>query len=87
MNIVARMEQGKVLFDKSAHWYADFEAELLKFPNGRNDDMVDAFAYAGYAINEIQPPKEKTKSKKKSWKDNIHKYLKKSGGGKSHMSA
>lgn len=88
MNIIARMEQGKVLFDDKASWYPEFEAELLKFPNGKNDDMVDALSYAGYAINEIQPPREKPKPKKKSWKDNLHKYIKKGrGSGTSHMSA
>ena len=29
----------------NAEWLADFEAELLSFPNARHDDMVDALAH------------------------------------------
>jgi len=29
-----------------AAWWNDFEQELLAFPAGRHDDMVDTFAYA-----------------------------------------
>jgi predicted phage terminase large subunit-like protein len=37
-----RFEAGLVLLPKEAPWLADFEAELLAFPNGRYDDQVDA---------------------------------------------
>ena len=37
-----RFEAGLILFPKEAPWLADFEAELLAFPNGRYDDQVDA---------------------------------------------
>jgi predicted phage terminase large subunit-like protein len=85
MNIIARMEQGKVLFPKQAGWLSDFEAELLKFPNGRNDDQVDALAYIGWMINDVSPPQETKEKPKPSWKDR----LKKLGvrGGTTHMSA
>jgi phage terminase large subunit-like protein len=85
MNIIARMEQGKVLFPKQAGWLSDFEAELLKFPNGRNDDQVDALAYIGWMINDVSPPQEAKEKPKPSWKDR----LKKLGvrGGTTHMSA
>jgi predicted phage terminase large subunit-like protein len=35
-------ESGRVLLPKEAPWLADFEGELLAFPNGRYDDQVDA---------------------------------------------
>jgi predicted phage terminase large subunit-like protein len=38
----ARFEAGNIVLPKEAPWLADFEAELLTFPNGRNDDQVDA---------------------------------------------
>lgn len=38
-------EQGRVYMPESAPWLADFETELLSFPNGLHDDQVDAFAY------------------------------------------
>jgi predicted phage terminase large subunit-like protein len=37
-----RIEAGRVLLPREAHWLADFESELLAFPNGRYDDQVDA---------------------------------------------
>ena len=38
-----RFEAGRVLLPIEAPWLADFESELLSFPNGRYDDQVDAF--------------------------------------------
>lgn len=87
MNILARIEQGKVFFKKRAEWLADFEEELLKFPNGKNDDMVDSFAYLGYMINMVTPPQQRPPKKKKSWKDDIHKYLNKGKGGGGYLTA
>jgi predicted phage terminase large subunit-like protein len=43
--IAAMLESGKVFFLRNAYWLSEFEAELLAFPNGKNDDQVDAFAY------------------------------------------
>ena len=37
-----RFEAGNILLPKQATWLADFETELLAFPNGRHDDLVDA---------------------------------------------
>jgi predicted phage terminase large subunit-like protein len=37
-----RFEAGNILLPKEVPWLADFEAELLAFPNGRHDDQVDA---------------------------------------------
>jgi predicted phage terminase large subunit-like protein len=39
MTIHARMQQGKVFLPRNAPWLQDFLAELMKFPNGRNDDQ------------------------------------------------
>ena len=38
----AKFEAGQVLLPMEAPWLADFERELLGFPNGKNDDQVDA---------------------------------------------
>ena len=40
-------ENGKVWHARGASWLADFEAELMAFPNGTHDDQVDCAAYAG----------------------------------------
>jgi predicted phage terminase large subunit-like protein len=37
-----RFEAGRILLPHEASWLADFEAELLAFPDGRYDDQVDA---------------------------------------------
>jgi predicted phage terminase large subunit-like protein len=42
----AAMEAGRVWFPRAAPWLADVEAELLAFPTGAHDDVVDALAYA-----------------------------------------
>jgi Terminase RNaseH-like domain len=43
--LAARYEAGKVFHLRSAPGLADFEDELVAFPNGRHDDQVDAGAY------------------------------------------
>ena len=53
----AKMALGKVYFPTSAHWLSDFEDELMRFPDGRHDDQVDAFAYIGFmTIDDKKPP-------------------------------
>ncbi|WP_311029292.1 phage terminase large subunit [Mesorhizobium koreense] len=37
-----QFEAGIVHLPKNANWVGEYEAELLAFPNGRNDDQVDA---------------------------------------------
>jgi predicted phage terminase large subunit-like protein len=37
-----RFEAGRIILPSEAPWLADFESELLAFPNGRHDDQVDA---------------------------------------------
>jgi predicted phage terminase large subunit-like protein len=40
----ARIEAGELLLPNEAPWLADFERELLGFPNARHDDQVDALS-------------------------------------------
>jgi predicted phage terminase large subunit-like protein len=40
------MEAGGFWLPESASWLADYESELLTFPNGKHDDQVDVTAYA-----------------------------------------
>jgi predicted phage terminase large subunit-like protein len=42
----AAMEAGRVRLPAGAVWLAEFERELLAFPEGRHDDQVDVLAYA-----------------------------------------
>jgi hypothetical protein len=43
--LAARYEAGKVYHLRSAPGLADYEDELVAFPNGRHDDQVDAAVY------------------------------------------
>lgn len=40
------MENGKIFLPDGAAWLPDFEAEILRFPNGVRDDQVDVLSYA-----------------------------------------
>jgi predicted phage terminase large subunit-like protein len=42
--VTARIEAGGVFLPVEADWLAEFERELLGFPNARHDDQVDAFS-------------------------------------------
>jgi predicted phage terminase large subunit-like protein len=44
--ITGTLEAKKVFLPKDAPWLLDFERELLSFPAGKHDDMVDAFTLA-----------------------------------------
>jgi predicted phage terminase large subunit-like protein len=46
MTLAARMEAGYVYFPRSAPWLADSLAELMEFPTGTHDDVVDVLSYA-----------------------------------------
>lgn len=48
--IQARMSMRMVHFPKFAYWYGDAMSELLKFPNARHDDFVDALAHLGMGL-------------------------------------
>jgi predicted phage terminase large subunit-like protein len=47
-----RVRAGKVRFDKSSDWYADYEQELTHFPKWRTLDQVDASSWLGSLIAE-----------------------------------
>jgi predicted phage terminase large subunit-like protein len=52
-SIQGRVRAHAVRFDKSGDWYPPFEDELCKFPRGRHDDQVDAFAYVGMMLDSL----------------------------------
>lgn len=51
----ALVDRGRVYFRACAPWLADFEDELLSFPNAAHDDQVDALAYACAALPRLSP--------------------------------
>lgn len=44
--LAAKLESGKVYFNRSIACLSDMENELLNFPNAKHDDIVDTLAYA-----------------------------------------
>ena len=55
-SIMGRMSMKKVKFPKHAPWFIDARDELLKFPNARHDDFVDALAWLGRAVDRMSMP-------------------------------
>jgi hypothetical protein len=59
------MELNGLYVRADAPWLADFKNELLSFPDGAHDDIVDALSLCGLLMDKwspgIRPPK-KTKS-------------------------
>lgn len=55
-SIMGRMSMKKVKFPKHAAWFIDARDELLKFPNARHDDFVDALAWLGRAVDRMAMP-------------------------------
>ncbi len=50
LTIAARYEAGAVYHRAGAPWLQDYEDELLAFPRGGHDDMVDCAGYAGLVL-------------------------------------
>ena len=78
-----RMQQGKIVFIDGAHWLAQTEQELLRFPAGVHDDVVDAMAWVVHLCLGKAPPQLETPPPLKSWRDKLSGAL----GGGSHMTA
>jgi len=79
-----RMEHGRVWLPASAPWLKVLEIELLRFPAGVHDDIVDALAWAANLVVRHPPPTEARKRKPKSWKDKLSEM---GASGASHMAA
>ncbi len=78
-----RMQQGRVVFPEEAHWKEQAVQELLRFPAGAHDDVVDALAWATRLCMDKEPPSQKPAVHIPSWKDKLNTT---SFGG-SHMAA
>ena len=79
-----RMQQHRVYFPTDAAWVPVVKKELLRFPAGAHDDIVDALAWAVTLAVGSSPPKVREAKKLDSWKDKLT-VLDRTGSG--HMSA
>lgn len=51
--IQARMAMGKVFFPQNATWMSTLEHEILTFPAGKHDDMVDCLSLLGRMLSRM----------------------------------
>ncbi len=61
-SIRGRMNMGMVRFPEEASWWPEAQQEMLKFPNGKHDDFVDAMGLIGMGLD-VQIPASKTVTK------------------------
>lgn len=84
-SLQGRMQQGRVYFPTTASWLNDLQTELLRFPAGAHDDMVDAMAWAVNLCVGRSPRPMPEPPPVKSWRDNLSKFIE--GGTGSYMAA
>jgi predicted phage terminase large subunit-like protein len=54
-SIQGRFQQKTVYLPRFTSWYADARNQMLRFPNGTNDDFVDFLALAGLGLDSELP--------------------------------
>lgn len=80
-----RMQQGMVYFPATASWIEMTRHEMLRFPGGVHDDIVDSLAWLARVAMKSEPPKPPKAKRLKSWKDKLKGHV--AGTGKSPMAA
>lgn len=66
-----RMQQGRVYFPEGASWAAQAVQEMLRFPAGTHDDVVDALAWATRLCMGKAPPAPPEGARLPSWRDQL----------------
>lgn len=64
------LQQGRVDFRAGAPWLEDLWYELLRFPSGLHDDMVDALAWLVRLTLKHRPPQRRG-AKTRSWRERL----------------
>jgi len=81
-----RMQAYKVYFPDPTPekpWVQVAVNEMLRFPAGQHDDIVDALAWAAQLVTRKPPPRVETPAEPRSWKDKLFASL----NDGSHMAA
>lgn len=81
--IKARMRAHGVKFDKDSSWYAAFEMEMLQFPRSGKDDRVDALAWLGLHLDELQASLTVAELSEIDWEEEMDDEL---GEGRNNVS-
>lgn len=85
-----RMQQGMVYFPANQPWTETAQHELLRFPGGVHDDIVDGLAWLVRMMLKHQappPPGGRNRIKHKSWKDKLNAIASSQDRGKHPMLA
>lgn len=80
-----RLQHGKLILPTEMPWKNDVVQEMLRFPAGVHDDIVDAMAWAVQLATRKDPPRLVVPPKPKSWRDKLGALI--GQGGVGHMSA
>lgn len=83
------MQHHRVLFPKEedAPWMRRVKEELLRFPAGRHDDIVDALAWLARMAAKTSPPRPAATRRMESWKDRLRKHVARGGRTNDPMAA
>jgi predicted phage terminase large subunit-like protein len=76
-SLQGRMQQGMVLFDKKAPYFQTLQNEMLAFPAGKHDDMVDSISWLYLMLDSMVTPYVPTPKPKKGWRDKLSKLTRK----------
>jgi predicted phage terminase large subunit-like protein len=75
-SLQGRLQQGRVWFPLNEAWIPDVQRELLRFPAGAHDDIVDALAHAVNLCVSKSPKYVASRHKPlPSWKDRLNSFL------------
>jgi len=84
-NLQGRLQQGRLWLPQEAAWVSTVVTELLRFPAGAHDDIVDALAHAVNLCVGKTPKRGRAPRALKSWKDKLPGIG--AGGDATHMGA
>lgn len=76
----ARMQQGMVFFPSNQPWVEQTIFELMRFPGGVHDDIVDALAWVVRVAMKHSPPRLAKQKEVGSWRDKLKNHI--AGSGK-----
>jgi predicted phage terminase large subunit-like protein len=80
-----RLQHGRVWLPQEKPWVNTLMTELLRFPAGAHDDIVDALAHGvNLVVGRVPKPIRRTPNRLKTWRD---KLLTIGGGDGGHMGA
>lgn len=71
----ARMRTKSIEFDKEAHWFPEFQTELIHFPRGSYKDQADAFHIVGLGLDQMQEVPTQDELADLEYEDEYNNYL------------